>query len=45
LTFEQHRDVKVGAAPYDRAYAISVLADGIAFNRDAAAAVREGSAP
>ena len=34
-----------GGAPYDRAYAISVLADGIASNRAAAAAVRSGPAP
>jgi hypothetical protein len=34
-----------GGAPYDREYAISVIADGIAFNRDAAAAVRAGPAP
>jgi hypothetical protein len=33
-----------GGAPYDREYAIAVLADGIAFNR-AALAAREGPAP
>ena len=40
-----------GGAPYDRAYAISVLADGIAFNRAgvaaaaAASVAREGPGP
>jgi hypothetical protein len=33
-----------GGAPYDREYAIAVIADGIAFNR-AAVAAREGPAP